>query len=104
MLLTCARSASDAVSTSNAIGHACSLPLTVSTSNADAQVADAAEDDIFTEAEGWHRCGMASHRVMWMRFQQTVYFLPGDDAGAELHQPPVVIEEPDGSTALATSI
>ena len=45
--------------------------------------------------------GLAESRTMYCRFKQTVWFMEGDDAGAELNQPQFVIEEPGGETSLA---
>jgi hypothetical protein len=39
---------------------------------------------------------------MHIEFQQTVWFIEGDDAGAELNQPQFVIEESGGELARAT--
>ena len=63
--------------------------------------ADNEAQDIFASMEGWHLRGLAESRTMYCRFKQTVWFMEGDDAGAELNQPQFVIEEPGGETSLA---
>ena len=46
--------------------------------------------------DGWHRSGLPEKRAMWSECSETVIFLEGDDSGAELYQPAVVIQEPGG--------
>lgn len=62
---------------------------------------DGSTNDVFAALEGWHTSGCAESRSMWCVFSQTIIFLEGDDAGAEMNQPAFIIEEPGGERSLA---
>jgi hypothetical protein len=62
-----------------------------------------------SETDGWHVAGLALSRSMHIEFQQTVWFVEGDDAGAvpnqpqfEMPEPQFVVEGPGGELARAT--